>query len=122
MIQGMQLGFVQEYAALLVARKGVVLVRVPQALHDRKVLGRAAIANRVVDVLLEPVVSSRALEAGGDHVPARAPTADQVQGTELSRDVEGLGVGSGERGDEANALGCRSNGGEQCQRFQTVEE
>jgi len=61
-------------------------------------LGSAAIAFSVVNVLLAPEVASGTFEPGGDHVPAGPATTDQVQRSELAGAVKRFGLRGGKGG------------------------
>ena len=113
---------VEEYAAGLVAHEGVVFIGIPQPLHHVQVLGRAAVALGVINMLLTAKVAGRAFQAGGDYVPTGAAAADQVQRGKLAGDVEGLGVGRGQRGHQADLRRRTGDGRKQGQWLQTVEE
>ncbi len=115
-------GRVEEDAGLLVAREGVVLVGVPEALRHLHVLERAPVAGGVVEVVLPVVVLRRPLVDAGDDVPAGAAAADQIERGDLAGDVERLGVGGRDRRDQADLLGRGGDRRQQGQRLEPAEE
>ena len=118
----MLLGLVQEDARRLVAREGVVLIAVPQALDDVDELAGPLVALAVLEVLVATIVPGGALQAGGHYVPSRAALADMVQRAELPGDVVGLPIRSGQGADETDLRGRDRQGRQQGQRLQAVEE
>src|SRR6478609_9956890 len=102
MVQLVELLRVEEHVVLDVGGEGVVLVGVPQATRNLDELESAAVAGGVVEVLLQPEVTAGAGVEAGDHVPARATAADEVERREPARQVERRVVGRARGADEAD--------------------
>ena len=121
MVQPVQLGRVEELACGLVAHQGIVLPRIPQALHHVQVLLRQAVAHTVVVMLFAAVVAGAAVQPRGDHVPARTATTDVVQRCKLARYREGLAVAGRHRGHQADVRSGPGQGRKNGERLKAVE-
>ncbi|MNP25992.1 hypothetical protein D3C76_1188220 [compost metagenome] len=93
----------------------------PQALHHRYVFLGAGITGVVVVVLITAIVAGGTGVAAGDHVPASAALADQVQRGQAAGDVEGFVVRGGQSTDQADVAGSHCQCREQGQRLEAVE-
>ncbi len=120
-VEGVQLGRVEEDAARDVGGEGVVLVGVPQAAGDLDELQGAAVAGGVVEVFVEPeVLRGAGVEAGHD-VPAGPAAADVVERGEAAGEVEGRVVGRTGGAHQADVPGVGGHGGEEGEGFEAVE-
>jgi hypothetical protein len=91
-------------AGVFVANERVLVPAVPQAAHDLGKFGRAVIAVVMREVRLLAEIERFLGIGGGDEIPARASAADVIERGELARDVQGLVIGRGRGGDEADVL------------------
>lgn len=121
-VQPMLLAPVEKHARFLVPRESVILVAVPQAFHHLDKFLRAAIAQRVIEMLLAAVIARGAFETGGHHVPSRPALADQIERGELPRDVERLPIRGGQRADEPDPRGRNRERRQQRQRLEAIEK
>jgi hypothetical protein len=119
-VEHVQLVFVKYWPLSLSRTKAVVFPAVPQARDHVVELGRALVAQGVLEVFVAVEVLRLADAARGHQVPARAPAADLVERRELARHVEGLVEAGGHGGDEADALGQRGNGRQQRERLEVI--
>ncbi len=93
----------EEGAAVALAHEGIVIPRIPQALHHVQVLIGNLVTQRVFRVRAA-VVAARAFQWRGHHVPAGAATTEQIQRGELTGDGERIAVGRGQRPGQADLL------------------
>src|SRR3546814_1549626 len=86
-------------AGFLVADEGVVLVAVPQLLHQIDEFACALIAGRVFGMGGEAEIG-RCVAAGGDDVPARPAAGQPVEGCKFSRQQIRIFIRGGGRSEE----------------------
>ena len=96
---------IEEQARLLVADEGVVVPRIPQRLHDLDEFLAAPVAHVLRLVRLVAEVERLGRIAGGDHVPAGAAAAHQIERGEFARHRVGLLEAGRGGADQADVLG-----------------
>ena len=104
-VERVQLVGVKGHAAGFVAREGVVVKAVPQALDHIDEFMRFFIAGGGVGVGLVAKIAIDIFGAGGDHVPGGTALADVVERGEFARQQKRVFVGGGGGGDKADVLG-----------------
>jgi hypothetical protein len=120
-IQAMQLGLVGVNARFAVAREGIVIPGVPQALGGIEIFVCDLIAQLVFGVL-SAVVAAGAFERRGYGIPAGAAAADEVERGELTGNGEGVAVGRRNRADQAELRRKGRKRRQDGQRLEPVEE
>jgi hypothetical protein len=117
-VQNMLFFGVEEDAALLVARKGILFPGIPEPANDiGEFLG--AFVSLGMDIMLVAAEIMRLVFARrGDEIPACPAAADMVQRGELARDMIGLVVGRRSRGNETDIAG---HGGQRRQQGDRLE-
>ncbi len=118
MVEHVQLGRVEEDAALLVAQPGIVRPAVPEPRDHLVELAGAPVAFVVLDVVGQAEIERRVGVGGRHHVPAGPATADMVERGEAPGDVIGLVEGRRGGRDQADSL---RHHGERRQQGQRLE-
>ena len=117
-IQCVQLVSREMQAAFLVVEEGVVFPGVPKPCHHIHEFLGARVAVGVLGVLVQVEVARLGVGPRRHHIPAGAAAAEVIERGELACDVEGLVVGGGDGGHQADALGHRGQCREQRQRLE----